>query len=193
MPVTLGSATQVITVAAPKSTSTTGSLIAWQKQADGTWTKAFGPVTAHLGRAGVGAQSEGSTKTPQGTFTLTQAFGINSNPGTGLPYLKVGNNDWWVSDTSAPTYNTHQVCAKASCPFKTSVSEHLAGVWQYAYAVVMDVNTGPVVPGKGSAFFLHVTDGGATAGCVAIDQSTLVAVMKWLQPGQHPRIAIGVG
>ena len=30
------------------------------------------------------------------------------------------------------------------------------------------------VPGNGGAFFLHTTDGGPTAGCVAIDDATLV-------------------
>ena len=36
---------------------------------------------------------------------------------------------------------------------------------------------------KGSAFFVHSTDGGATAGCVAIDDATLVKIMRWLRPG----------
>ena len=39
------------------------------------------------------------------------------------------------------------------------------------------------VPGNGGAFFLHTTDGGPTAGCVAIDDGTLVEIMRWLQPG----------
>ena len=29
----------------------------------------------------------------------------------------------------------------------------------------------------------HSTDGGATAGCVAIDDATLVKIMQWLRPG----------
>jgi L,D-peptidoglycan transpeptidase YkuD (ErfK/YbiS/YcfS/YnhG family) len=47
---------------------------------------------------------------------------------------------------------------------------------------VMGVNKARV-PGHGGAFFLHATDGGPTAGCVAIDDATLVKIMKWLQPG----------
>jgi L,D-peptidoglycan transpeptidase YkuD (ErfK/YbiS/YcfS/YnhG family) len=38
-------------------------------------------------------------------------------------------------------------------------------------------------PGAGSAFFLHVTNGSATAGCVAIAGGTLTAIMRWLRPG----------
>lgn len=39
------------------------------------------------------------------------------------------------------------------------------------------------VPGNGGAFLLHTTDGGPTAGCAAIDDSTLVEIMRWLRPG----------
>jgi L,D-peptidoglycan transpeptidase YkuD (ErfK/YbiS/YcfS/YnhG family) len=39
------------------------------------------------------------------------------------------------------------------------------------------------VPGNGGAFFVHTTDGGPTAGCVALDDDTLVKIMRWLQPG----------
>jgi L,D-peptidoglycan transpeptidase YkuD (ErfK/YbiS/YcfS/YnhG family) len=87
-----------------------------------------------------------------------------------------------------------QTCATATCRFNTTVSEHLYYITPYYnYAVVMDVNRSPVVPGAGSAFFLHVSVGKPTAGCVAIDSSTLVSIMRWLKPGQHPRIATGIG
>jgi L,D-peptidoglycan transpeptidase YkuD (ErfK/YbiS/YcfS/YnhG family) len=59
--------------------------------------------------------------------------------------------------------------------------------------VVIDYNRFPVRAGAGSAFFLHVTDGSATAGCVAVPQDTLVTLMRWLTPAAHPRILIGLG
>ena len=45
--------------------------------------------------------------------------------------------------------------------------------------------------GRGSAFFLHVTDGRPTAGCVAIGPNKLTTLMRWLLPRTHPRILIG--
>jgi L,D-peptidoglycan transpeptidase YkuD (ErfK/YbiS/YcfS/YnhG family) len=39
------------------------------------------------------------------------------------------------------------------------------------------------VPGNGGAFFVHTTDGGATAGCVSIDDATMVQITRWLRPG----------
>jgi len=51
---------------------------------------------------------------------------------------------------------------------------------------------GPVVPGAGSAFFMHVSAGKPTAGCVSIPADDLKAVMAWLDPAQHPVIDIAV-
>jgi L,D-peptidoglycan transpeptidase YkuD (ErfK/YbiS/YcfS/YnhG family) len=39
------------------------------------------------------------------------------------------------------------------------------------------------VPGAGSAFFLHVSSGRPTAGCVAVPRSNMVDLLRWLKPG----------
>jgi len=193
VPADIGNATQLITVAAPTQSSTEGTLTAWE-HTDGGWRRKIGPVHAYLGSEGIGQSSEQHSRTPQGTFTLTQGFGRETDPGTHLPYFRTDLQDWWVSDVGARSYNTHQRCAAESCPFDTGASEQLNLVDpEYDYAVVIDANMNPVVPGAGSAFFLHVANGGPTAGCVAIDQGTLVTIIQWLDPAQHPRIAIGLG
>ena len=61
----------------------------------------------------------------------------------------------------------------------------------YRHAVVIDYNRFPVVPGRGSAIFLHVWNANPTSGCVAIDFDRLVEIMRWLDPAKHPKIAIG--
>ncbi len=191
--VDVGNATQIITVAAGSNSSTTGSLRAWQKQSNGSWRKVYGPVTAHLGQDGVGSPSENSSRTPQGTWGLTEGFGRSSNPGTSMPYSRVGDRDWWVSDSNSSRYNTHQICSADSCPFDTAAGENLYRAGSvYDYAMVMDVNRWPATAGGGSAFFLHVTEGGPTAGCVSIDAGTLTSIMRWLKPSGHPRIAVGI-
>jgi L,D-peptidoglycan transpeptidase YkuD (ErfK/YbiS/YcfS/YnhG family) len=188
----VGSSTQVVSVVAGSSRATTARLTAWQLGPDG-WTSVLGPVTAHIGSAGVGAASEATTRTPAGTFTLTQAFGRQSDPGTALPYRVIDQQDWWVSDAGSPTYNQHIRCAAGTCPFDEAAGENLWSEGRvYNYAVVIDYNRGGT-PGAGSAFFLHVTNGAPTAGCVAIDQVSLTTLMRWLDPGARPLIAIGVG
>jgi L,D-peptidoglycan transpeptidase YkuD (ErfK/YbiS/YcfS/YnhG family) len=189
-----GSATRVITVVASSTGSTTATLQAWTKAAGGGWTRYGSAVTAHVGSQGLTPQpSESKSATPMGSFTLTQAFGALANPGTGLPYFKTDYNDWWISQ-SGSSYNTHQHCASGCSFTRGNPNEHLRAITpEYNYAVVIDANRfpKPVWP-NGSAFFFHVTNGKATAGCVAISQSKLVSLMKWLAPSTHPRMLIGV-
>lgn len=184
----------MITVTARSSGSTTGTLQAWTKVASGKWQRYGSSVTAHLGADGVGSASESTSRTPAGSFTMTQAFGRYGDPGTSLPYFVTNPSDYWISQAGS-TYNTHQRCS--SCGYNNGSNERLYYVNpEYNYAVLIDYNTrnapGGVRAGKGSAFFLHVTDGSATAGCVAISQSKLTSLMRWLTPSAHPRILIGV-
>jgi L,D-peptidoglycan transpeptidase YkuD (ErfK/YbiS/YcfS/YnhG family) len=187
-----GEATQVVTVVASSSRATTAKLTAWELGPDG-WTPVLGPVAARIGSAGVGQASESTTRTPAGVFSLSESFGRQGDPGTALPYRVVDGQDWWVSDVASALYNQHARCAPGTCPFDESVSENLQAAGAvYDYAVVIDYNRGGR-PGAGSAFFLHVTNGASTAGCVAVDRGNLVTLMRWLDPAGRPLIAIGVG
>lgn len=196
LPFHTGSATQVITVTAASTSGTQGTLQAWRKVAGG-WRRVGVAVPAWLGSDGITRHpSESLSATPIGSFTLTRAFGRDADPGTSLPYTRTAPADWWISQ-SGPLYNTMQHCA-SSCPFSLGdPNEHLYyTVPYYRYAVVIDYNTrnapGGVVQGAGSAFFLHVTVGAPTAGCVSIAQDQLVRIMRWLSPARHPRILIGL-
>lgn len=189
-----GTATHVVTVVASSHSSTVATLQAWTKAPGGGWLKWGSALTAHVGSQGLTTSpSESKSATPIGSFTLTQAFGHNANPGTSLPYRQTTPADWWISQ-AGPLYNTEQHCS-SGCGFTLgSPNEHLFyETPYYNYAVVIDANRFPVHQGAGSAFFLHVTDGHATAGCVAIPQANLVTLMKWfLTSATHPRILIGV-
>lgn len=138
--------------------------------------------------------SETRAATPIGSFTLTEAFGHDANPGTSLPYRHTTPADWWISQPGR-LYNTEQHCA-SNCSFSTgkgTPNEHLYFEQPYYdYALVVDYNRFPVRAGAGSAFFLHVAVGAPTAGCVSIDKADLVRILRWLRPSAHPRILIGV-
>ncbi len=181
--------TQAILVDAPSPAATTATVSAWTRTGTG-WTAFLPPTPAYLGRDGMGPSSEQTARTPAGTFTVSQAFGRLTDPGTALPYSHVGADDWWVGDTASPLYNTHQVCAPGRCRFDERASENLeAAGHAYDHAIVIDANTDPVRPGAGSAYFLHIGDH-PTAGCVATDAGTVVRLMRWLTPGSHPVISL---
>lgn len=191
----MGSATQVITVQAHGSYAT---VTAWERAGTG-WRRVIATSAARIGSHGVvagTARKQGTGTTPTGTYTLKQAFGIKADPGTTMPYHQVTNDDWWVEDNLSAYYN--QLRGASQGGFDTAApessvngSEHLiTHTVPYQYAVVIDYNMAPAVPYRGAGIFLHVNGAGATAGCVSVPLATMVAILRWLNPVGHPRIAI---
>jgi len=135
---------------------------------------------------------QGTLTTPTGTYTMTEAFGIQGNPGTALPYHRVRNGDWWVQDNNSKHYNSLRNEKQGGFSVTTrgaNGSERLMDYGhQYAHVVVINFNRAPdrQVPRRGSGIFLHVNSGrGATAGCVSIGKAKLRVLMSYLQPGDR--------
>jgi L,D-peptidoglycan transpeptidase YkuD (ErfK/YbiS/YcfS/YnhG family) len=61
----------------------------------------------------------------------------------------------------------------------------------YDIVVVLGHNDDPVVPGAGSAIFLHLKrdDGGPTEGCVGVDRAVALELVAALGPDD--RLCIG--
>ncbi|MCW2529906.1 MAG: hypothetical protein JWM76_4766 [Pseudonocardiales bacterium] len=183
-----GSSSQVVAVVAPRAASTTAVLTGWSHTPSG-WVVAVAPTVARVGSEGVGATAENVQVTPAGTYSLAQAFGRQPNPGTMLPYLRTDPLDWWDENSASPTYNLHV----RQVPSPGGYSENLYNSGSvYDYAVVIGYNAART-PYAGSGFFLHVTDGQPTAGCVAVPVTTMVDILRWLNPSASPVIMIGVG
>jgi L,D-peptidoglycan transpeptidase YkuD (ErfK/YbiS/YcfS/YnhG family) len=189
---------QVITVNVPTATSTYATVEAWDRQPDGRYKRAAIFPNARIGSQGVGATSENQSRTPAGSFKLSQPFGIKPNPGTSMYYFQVDRNDiWTTSNGSVP--NEHRRCAVGACPTAWGGGERLINYpGSYNYGVFIGYNaplpfgTG-ARRGLGSAFFLHVKNASATAGCVAVAESEMVWILRWLKPTTNPMITIGVG
>jgi L,D-peptidoglycan transpeptidase YkuD (ErfK/YbiS/YcfS/YnhG family) len=181
---------QVITVEAQSPLSERAVLRTWRLASDGRYVQVFPPVLAWVGVNGVRPTHEGLGRTPVGIFTMTQAFGNQADNGTRLPYVRVGPDDWWDENPASPHYN--RLVVSSVSPGGGSENLYDAGI-AYAHAVVINYNMNPVVKGAGSGFFLHVSFGAATEGCVAIPEGQLDQVMRWLNPSAHPVISINVG
>jgi L,D-peptidoglycan transpeptidase YkuD (ErfK/YbiS/YcfS/YnhG family) len=184
---------QVITVSVTSSAATTGVLEAWERRGE-SFARVRGPIAVYVGEEGVGLASERRSRTPRGVFTLTEAFGRAPDPGAALPYTRVGLSHWWVSDVRSKHYNQMRLCRPGeSCGFRQSRSEHLGDIDAYKYAIVIDYNTEPVIRGRGSAFFLHVSEGKPTQGCISMRAADLTWLLRWLDPADDPVIAINIG
>ena len=188
-----GSARQLVTVVAPAATSTRGSLSLWRR-AGSCWLETAGPWSAWLGKNGVSARHrEGDETTPAGAFGIgTVIYGAAADPGVAYRYHRLVCGDWWDEDPSSPAYNTFVHLSCGERPGFSGASEPL---WlspsAYAYFALIDYNTRPVIPGAGSAIFIHVSFGAPTDGCVALPRGELVELLRWLRPGSSPLIVIG--
>jgi L,D-peptidoglycan transpeptidase YkuD (ErfK/YbiS/YcfS/YnhG family) len=187
---TQGSSQLVTVTAPPRATAATLSL--WARSGS-CWRRVAGPWQARLGRSGLSAHKhEGDGATPVGTFRFgPTVYGIAPNPGVRLRYHRLACGDWWDEDPASPTYNTFRHVACGVEPRFHGDSEALWRISpQYRYFAVVRYNADPVVPGRGSAIFLHVAVG-ATAGCVSLPERQLVRLLRWLRPSARPLIRLG--
>jgi L,D-peptidoglycan transpeptidase YkuD (ErfK/YbiS/YcfS/YnhG family) len=188
-----GSATQLVTVASLRSSSTTGMLRAWEKRGE-CWTQVAGPWSAWLGQRGISEQKrEGDRTTPSGAFGFHRTmFGVAPNPGVRYPYRQVVCGDWWVEDSRSPYYNQfrHVRCGSRP-PFRITSEDMSRSPAAYRHLAVIAYNTDPIVPGRGSGIFLHVSTGRPTLGCVSLPLPQLLTILRWLRPAREPLIVIG--
>jgi L,D-peptidoglycan transpeptidase YkuD (ErfK/YbiS/YcfS/YnhG family) len=184
---------QLITVEAKVARTTYAEFRTWRR-AGGCWRPAAGPYTARLGRNGLSSnRREGDGTTPTGIYTIGRTmYGNAPNPGVDFAYRRLRCGDWWDEDPRSPTYNSFQHVPCGQRPPFGGASE---GMWQqplaYPFLAVIEFNIRPVVPGRGSGIFLHAQTGGPTIGCISLRRVELRAVLRWLRPGDSPRIAIG--
>jgi L,D-peptidoglycan transpeptidase YkuD (ErfK/YbiS/YcfS/YnhG family) len=187
------SASQLVTVAAAATASTTGTMRLWRRR--GTcWSAVGGPWRVRLGFAGLSARHhEGDGTTPEGAFAIGPVmYGVAPDPGVHFRYHQLVCGDWWDEDPASASYNLFQHVACGSQPPFGGASEAL---WRssraYAHFALIDYNVAPVVPGRGSAIFIHGDLGNATNGCVALPLPQLVALLRWLRPALDPLVVIG--
>lgn len=188
---------QLVLAVAEKPNATRGSIYCFAYDSAGdAWIfqEAIGKKLAYFGYNGISHQhAEGDGASPIGLYALTYAFGNAQEPeGLKVPWRPITPYSDWVGDATSPYYNTWQ---ERNDPAITQLwdfdsSEHLEDYpKQYAYSMVIDYNSDPVVPGKGSAIFFHCSTG-STAGCIGMKEGDFLQVLQWLDSEKAPYIFI---
>ena len=207
----VGSSEQVVLVTAGDSRTSYATVRTYERLANGSWRPVMGPIAARIGFSGLAPapdRRQGTGKTPAGTFAITTTLGRSANPSTKMPYQQFDRNDVWTYNPKYPaTYNMFQSANRSWRSF----GEYVEHLWsygnQYRLIAVLDYNlpTGNVTTGadgvrrtaspantaKGGGIFLHVSNGNATAGCIAVSRARMTSIMGWLDPAKHPVIVIG--
>jgi D-alanyl-D-alanine dipeptidase len=211
----LAAARQLVVVTTPGWNAVRGTLYGFERGADGAWAPARwaagmrreGPargVSIVVGKSGTAwdpalvppiagpTKAEGDGRSPAGVFSLGTAFGFARAAEASwlkLPYREVTSTLECVDDPASEFYNTLTDRAAVEPDWKSSEKmREIAPA--YHWGVVVDYNMAPAVPRRGSCVFLHIGgDGGrGTAGCTAMDEPALKALMQWLDPKAAPVI-----
>jgi L,D-peptidoglycan transpeptidase YkuD (ErfK/YbiS/YcfS/YnhG family) len=160
--------------------------------ADGRLTLAGRDVKCALGRAGVRSATdkrEGDGATPAGIWPLRSVLWRPDRlpaPASALPARAIDPDDGWCDAPLDPAYN---------CPVRLPYPASAERMWRkdgvYDLVVVLGYNDDPVVPGAGSAIFMHVARPGyaATEGCIALALEDLLDVVGRAAPGDGVRVA----
>jgi len=151
---------------------------------NGAYEKIF-TCPAVVGKNGPGKQSEGDTKTPLGTWTVGEAYGIAEDPGSLLPYTQITDDMYWcATGSNGKNYNT--LLYKSDDPDADySEDEHLSD-YEIRYRYLLDLGyNAPCAPYAGNAIFLHCwkSPETPTGGCVGISEENMVTVLKTVTPG----------
>lgn len=143
-----------------------------------------------VGRGGLIANKrEGDGGTPIGKWPLREVFYRQDRvpkPETRLPLRAISPRDAWCDDPSDARYNHLVTLASPAHWDRLWRDDHL-----YDVVIVVGYNDNPVVPGKGSAIFLHLcrSDYAPTAGCIAVPLEKIGRILALCEPGSMITIA----
>lgn len=188
---------QVIAVTSDTSSSVNATIVLWQKSTENNaeaWhPDNVAPIAAVLGRNGLspaGQKREGDGRTPSGIYSIYRSFGYPEPVKTELEYHPVNAQDFWIDDPASIWYNQWVTGAVPAASHEKLLRED--GL--YKYAIIVEYNTDPVIPGNGSAIFIHVWRGPGepTAGCVAMAENDIVKILGWLKRDANPVVLIHV-
>jgi L,D-peptidoglycan transpeptidase YkuD (ErfK/YbiS/YcfS/YnhG family) len=136
-----------------------------------------------LGRAGVRVDKrEGDGATPAGRFLLRRVLYRPDRlpaPTTRLPVAPLAPADGWCDDPADAQYNR---------PVRLPYVGHHEELWRadalYDVIVVVGHNDAPVLPGMGSAIFMHLASADylPTQGCVALARQDLLDIVAGVGP-----------
>ncbi len=137
--------------------------------------------TCAVGKGGFSAsKKEGDGATPIGIFPLRECYyrpDRHAAPKTGLPIIAMAADDGWCDAPDSQFYNL---------PVKTPFNQSHEAMWRednlYDFVIPMGYNDDPIIPGKGSAIFMHIAKPGyePTEGCVALSLSDMQALLPLL-------------
>lgn len=169
---------QVLLASGRARDSSDATVTLWTRAADGRWHPGSAWPAHNALRGWTATHHEGDLHSPAGVFTLSDAGGFKADPGSGLPYHR------------------SQGFTAGGTGFR---GEALGGSFDYVIAIDYNRVPGtspldgrqPLGGPRGGGIWIHVDHGGPTHGCVSLSAAHMVDLLRALDPGSHPVIAMG--
>lgn len=144
-----------------------------------------------LGRGGVkpaAGKREGDGATPLGTWPIRYLLyrpDKGGPPAATLDVRPIAPDDGWCDAPEDPAYNR-----PVRLPYPASAERLWRDDDLYDLVLVLGHNDDPVVPGMGSAIFLHLQSPRAapTEGCIALTRADMLALLAVAKPGDAVRV-----
>ena len=137
-----------------------------------------------VGRGGIAPNKrEGDGVSPLGCWPIRRIFyrtdRLHTAPSKAFACTPIDRQDGWCDAPDHPDYNR-----LVRLPFASSHEEMWRDDHLYDVVVVLGHNDDPVVPGAGSAVFLHVArpEYSPTAGCAALAKEDLLEFLQLAGP-----------
>ena len=159
-----------------------------RRNGDG-WQASYGGKSwrAAVGKCGIRRDKvEGDGASPAGRWpirrVLYRADKLGSAPVSVFDTATIEPADGWCDAPEHPDYNR-----PVHLPFAASHEEMWRTDDLYDIVVVLGHNDDPIIPGAGSAVFLHVASAGygSTAGCASMTRADLLEFLSLATPGTH--------
>ena len=196
---------QLVLVTVPDWNTDHGTLRRYEREANG-WHQAGDARQVMIGRSGAAwgaglhpsprkgpVKREGDGRAPAGVFRIGGAFGYAAQVATALPYDAMQASHYCIDVNESPLYNRivdtrvvgEQAAAGSTEPMRRDI--HADGDERYRLGFVIEHNT-DAIPAAGSCIFAHLwkspTD--ATAGCTAMEETTMNELLAWLRAERQP-------
>jgi D-alanyl-D-alanine dipeptidase len=199
---------QCLVVITPDWKATNGTLTAFERRnGQESWHQQGPSIPVVVGKSGLAwgrglvdvgqfvgpVKAEGDGAAPAGIFRLSSAFGYaprNQVDRVGLRYRPLTPETEGIDDPTSRYYN--QLVERSEVPHPDWRSSEQ--MWRkdslYRWGIVVDHNTNPVMPGRGSCIFLHVWRGpkSSTVGCTTMPEQNIKQLLGWLNPEAKPML-----
>ena len=121
-------------------------------------------------------KKEGDLCTPAGIFHFDKIYYRADRLGSMkfiIDSAIISKDDGWCDDQKSDSYNQ-----PIQFPFQGSAEYLYRDDHIYDIICVLNYNTSPIIPGRGSAIFLHIAKPGflGTEGCIAIEREALIEI-----------------